>query len=123
MTTLVSVGTDGSSPANALCESPNMGSTAQFVAFSSLATNLATTNTNGIENAYVRDTCNGLGAGCMQKTALVSVSSTGLAGNAQSLNPVLTAQGHVVAYFSAASNIVNNDLNGFPDVFLGITTF
>ncbi|HEV2299217.1 MAG TPA: hypothetical protein VGR72_11950 [Candidatus Acidoferrales bacterium] len=121
-TSLVSVASNGTSPANGLCESPNMGNTAQFVAFSSLASNLVATSTSG-EQVYVRNTCNGFSTGCTASTALVSVSSTGLSGNGQSLNPVLTGTGHEVAFFSAASNLVNNDLNGFPDVFLTITTF
>lgn len=122
-TSLVSIATDGTSPANGLCESPNIGATSQFIAFSSLASNLTATSTNGVESVYVRNTCNGFSTGCTQKTALVSVSSTGLPGNAQSLNPVLTGTAHEIVFFSAASNLVNNDLNGFPDVFLAITTF
>ena len=122
-TTLVSVASDGTSPANGLCELPNMGNTAQFVAYSSLATNLTNASTNGIENVYVRNTCNGFSSGCTQGTAIVSVSATGVPGNSQSLNPVLTATAHEIAFYSAASNLVNNDLNGFPDVFLSITTF
>ncbi|HKW88190.1 MAG TPA: hypothetical protein VJN21_05485 [Candidatus Acidoferrales bacterium] len=122
-TSLVSIASDGSSPANGLCESPSMGNTAQFVAFSSLATNLVPATTNGIENVYVRNTCNGFSTGCTQSTALVSESSTGLPGNGQSLNPLLTGLGHEVVFFSAASNLVNNDLNGFADVFLAVTTF
>lgn len=121
-TSIVSVDPSGA-PANALCESPNMGNTPQFVAFSSLASNLVTTNTNGIENVYVRNTCTGFSTGCTPGTALVSVSVTGVAGNGASLNPVLTSTAHEVAFFSAASNLVNNDLNGFPDVFLTLTTF
>jgi hypothetical protein len=121
-TSIVSVDPSGA-PANALCESPNMGNTAQYVAFSSLASNLVATNTNGIENVYVRNTCNGFTTGCTQSTVLVSASSTGVPGNGASLNPVLTNTAHEIAFFSAASNLVNNDLNGFPDVFLAITSF
>lgn len=122
-TSLVSVGSDGVTPANDTSELPNMGNTAQFVAFSSLATNLTATSTNGFEDVYVRNTCNGLSSGCTPSTAIVSVSSTGVAGNAGSLNPVLTGTAHEIVFFSAASNLVNNDLNGFPDVFFAITTF
>jgi hypothetical protein len=122
-TSLVSVAPDGTSPANALCESPNMGNTAQFVAFSSLASNLVATTTNGQEQVYVRNTCSGFSTGCTPSTALVSVSSTGTLGNGSSLNPVLTSTAHEIAFFSAASNLVNDDLNGFSDVFLAITTF
>lgn len=101
-----------------------MSNTGQFVAFSSLSAKLTATNTNGIvENVYVRNLCTGISSGCTPSTAIVSVSSTGVAGNAGSLNPVLTGTAHELVFLSAASNLVNNDLNGFPDVFFAITTF
>lgn len=122
-TSLVSVATDGASPANALSETPSLGSTGQYVAYASLATNLTATATNGFENIYVRNTCiQGL-TGCVQSTAISSVSSIQVAGNGASLAPVINSAGHIVAFYSAASNLVNNDLNAYPDIFLGLTTF
>ncbi|HEV2289349.1 MAG TPA: hypothetical protein VGR81_10390 [Candidatus Acidoferrales bacterium] len=122
-TSLISVATDGVSPANALSESPSLGSTGQFVAYASLATNLTATPTNGFENIYVRNTCiQGLN-GCAPSTAISSVSAIHAAGNGASLAPVINGPGHVVVFYSAASNLVLNDLNAYPDIFLGITTF
>lgn len=122
-TVLVSVATDGTTPGNALSEKPSLGSTGQLVAFASLASNLVSTNVGGLENVYVRKSClTGLSS-CQTGTALVSISALGVAANGLSQNPVISGAGHVVAFYSAAGNLVNNDLNGFPDVFLGVTTF
>lgn len=122
-TSLISVAPDGSSPANALSENPSLGSTGQFVAFASLATNLSSTATNGLENIYARNTCIQGPAGCTVTTAIASVSAIKVAGNGASLNPVVSSAGHTVAFYSAASNLVTNDLNAFPDIFLAATTF
>lgn len=123
-TTVVSVAADGVTPANALSEHPSVGNTGQFIAFASQATNLSTASLNGLENVYVRNTCaNAAASGCTTSTALVSVSATKTPGTGASLNPVISGTGHIVSFFSAASNLVNNDLNGFPDIFLAVSTF
>jgi hypothetical protein len=51
------------------------------------------------------------------------MSATKTPGNGASLNAVISGTGHVVSFYSAAGNLVNNDLNGFPDIFLAATTF
>ncbi|HEV2222362.1 MAG TPA: hypothetical protein VGR84_05110 [Candidatus Acidoferrales bacterium] len=122
-TTIVSLAADNATPANALSEHPSIGNSGQFVAFASQASNLSTATLNGLENIYVYNTCiNGV-SGCKPSTVLVSVSATKTAGNGASLNPVISSTGHVVSFYSAAGNLVNNDLNGFPDIFLAATTF
>lgn len=122
-TTIVSLAADNATPANALSEHPSIGNSGQFVAFASQASNLSTATLNGLENIYVYNTCiNGV-SGCKPSTVLVSVSATKTAGNGASLNPVISGTGHIVSFYSPASNLVNNDLNGFPDIFLAATTF
>jgi len=122
-TTIVSLAADNATPANALSERPSIGNSGQFVAFASQASNLSTATLNGLENIYVYNTCINGASGCKPSTVLVSVSATKTAGNGASLNPAISATGHVVSFFSAAGNLVNNDLNGFPDIFLAATTF
>ncbi len=119
-TVLASVATDGVTPGNALSESPSLGNTGQFVAFSSQASNLVTTNVGGLENVYVRNGCLDQSSGCTAGTALISISATQAPGNGASLNPVISSNGLIVCFYSAASNLVNNDLNGFPDHFPGL---
>lgn len=122
-TTIVSLATDNATPANALSEHPSIGNSGQFVAFASQASNLSTATLNGLENIYVYNTCINGASGCKPSTVLASVSATKTPGNGASLNPVISSTGHVVSFYSAAGNLVNNDLNGFPDIFLAATTF
>jgi hypothetical protein len=122
-TTLVST-PDGVTPANGLSEHPSANSTGQFIAFSSLASNLAAT-ANGVENVFVRNTCLGVVPTCTTGVVLASIS-TGTAAppaNGSSLVPSISADGHTVSFFSNASNLVASDTNGLEDIFLGTTTF
>ena len=51
-------------------------------------------------------------------TELVSVSPGGTAGDAGSTLPLVSANGRFVAFQSDADNLVLNDVNGWPDVFV-----
>jgi Tol biopolymer transport system component len=52
------------------------------------------------------------------QTKLVSVSSTGVQGNDESRNSSISSDGRYVAFDSNASNLVDNDSNGFTDIFV-----
>jgi Tol biopolymer transport system component len=96
----------------------------RFVAFNSYATNLVLGGTSGTDHVFVRD--RKLGA-----TELVSVSSSGEQANDSSDNGLsnavaISADGRFVAFQSYASNLVPNDTNALPDIFvrdrkLGVT--
>jgi WD40-like Beta Propeller Repeat len=122
-TTLVST-PDGVTPANGLSEHPSSDSTGQFIAFSSLASNLGAT-VNGVENVFVRNTCLGVVPTCTTGVVLASISTgTGASpANGSSLVPSISADAHTVSFFSSASNLVARDNNGLEDIFLGTTTF
>lgn len=122
-TGLVSFASDGSTPGNALSENPSIENTGQFIAFASQASNLVTTNVGGMESVYVRNSCLNQPSTCTASTALLSQSTLQAPGNGASLNPVINGNGAIVAFYSSASNLVNNDLNGFPDLFLAFSTF
>jgi Tol biopolymer transport system component len=51
-------------------------------------------------------------------TVRVSVSTSGDRGNAESLDPAISGDGRFVAFESSASNLVPEDTNGYPDVFV-----
>jgi Tol biopolymer transport system component len=55
-------------------------------------------------------------------STLVSVASAGGSGNGDSTAPATSADGHVVAFTSAASDLVAGDTNGAEDVFVRDTT-
>ncbi len=123
---------DGVTPGNGLSEHPSISGAAEFVAFSSLASNFAKT-TNGIENIFVRNTCLAVDITCTQGLAIASIpqgtnGTPGSPSNASPSNgasyvPSISSNGQTVAFLSFGSNLVPNDTNGLEDIFLGSTTF
>jgi hypothetical protein len=82
------------------------------VAFSSEATNLVANDANGTDpDIFVRDRQLGL-------TELISVNSAGVQGNGPSNSAAISADGTHVAFWSNASNLVANDTNYSPDIFV-----
>jgi len=91
---------------------PSISDNGRFVAFVSLATNLATTNdTNQTADIYVRDRD-------MGTTERVSVNTDGVGGDNFSQLPSISGNGQFVAFESFATNLVNDDMNGEFDVFV-----
>jgi hypothetical protein len=82
-----------------------------FVTFDSVASNLVPLDTNGVRDVFVRNRSAGT-------TVLVSKSTGGLQGNAGSRFSTISANGQFVSFFSNASNLDKNDLNGATDVFV-----
>jgi hypothetical protein len=123
-TTLVSTATVAGIPGNGLSEHPSISASGQFVAFASLASNLANT-TNGVENIFVRNTCIAVIVTCTPALAVASIGNGTNASpsNGQSLVPSISSDGHTVSFLSFSNNLVPRDTNGVEDIFLGTTTF
>ncbi len=83
----------------------------RFVAFDSAATNLAPGDTNEHADVFIRDRRAGT-------TIRVSHGPRGALGNRESFSPDISADGRVVAFTSAASNLVRGDTNGVFDIFV-----
>jgi len=83
----------------------------RYVAFKSDSAELVPGDTNGTLDIFVRDLVTG-------RNQLVSVSSTGVPGNAHSSQPILSADGRHVTFYSEASTLVPGDTNGEWDVFV-----
>jgi hypothetical protein len=109
-TTLVSVNAAGGS-ADENCQPTGISTNGQFALFESPADNLAAGCTNTVNNIFVRDLVNNL-------TTLVSISTNGVEGNGNSYDSAITPNGRYVVFTSAANNLVPNDNNGIPDVFV-----
>src|SRR5262249_22172880 len=109
-TTRVSVASDGTQ-ANGASTNPAVSADGSLVAFRSLASNLVAGDTNGVADVFVRNRLTGV-------TERVSVASDGTQGNAQSINPVISADGRFVAFESTASNLVADDTNLASDIFV-----
>ncbi len=108
-TTRVSVTSDGSEAGGG--QTPSISADGRYVAFSSYASNLVQGDTNGKNDIFVHDRTTG-------QTTRVSVASDGSQANNNSYYPSISADGRYVAFFSAASNLVPGDTNGFYDVFV-----
>ena len=83
----------------------------RFVVFTSAASNLVPNDTNRAQDIFVRDRRAGT-------TKRVSLSSSGRQGNGTSGSAAISADGRYVAFGSNASNLVPDDTNGFPDIFV-----
>jgi WD40-like Beta Propeller Repeat len=81
----------------------------------------ANTETNvGVDEIFMRDTCQGAGAGaaCTPQTILVSAALIGTATDGASRTPSISANGRFVVFASDATNLVPGDNNGVSDIFL-----
>jgi Tol biopolymer transport system component len=115
----VSVASDGTQGNDAAWNRPFISAYGRYIAFDSNATNLVTGDTNGAQDAFIRDRVGRI-------TERVSVANDETQGNDDTWRPSISADGRYAAFVSLASNLVDGDTNGFADVFvrdrlLGIT--
>ncbi|MEE4331325.1 MAG: hypothetical protein V2J10_10675 [Wenzhouxiangella sp.] len=107
---LVSV-TPGGVSGNAASLEAAVSDDGNVVAFRSGASDLVTGDTNDRLDIFVRD----IGAGT---TVRVSVSSDGSEANQNSLEPDISGDGRFVVFRSNATNLVPDDSNQRPDIFV-----
>jgi len=91
--------------------SPCFSADARYLAYAVTSANVAT-DTNGLSDVYLYD-CQ-TGSNVLVSQAFNAPASA----DGDSDSPVISADGRFVAYRSAASNLVPNDANGVPDIFL-----
>jgi Tol biopolymer transport system component len=99
---------------------PAISADGRFVAFSSSATNLVAGDSNDVNDVFVRDRQ-------ANTTTRVSVATGGANANGGSDSPSISGDGRLVAFTSAATNLVDGDTNGQRDAFVfdrqtGVTT-
>ena len=110
-TALVSVNLSGSAGGNGDSLPVDLSEDGRFALFESSASDLIPGDTNQAADIFVRDLVS-------DSTVLVSVSVDGGVGNGTSRSPAMTPDGRWVAFVSAANDLVPDDTNGFPDVFV-----
>jgi len=110
-TTLVSVNSSGTGGGNDNSWPVSISTNGQFVLFESAASNLVSGDTNKSIDTFVRDLTHG-------QTLLVSVNTNGLSGNRDSSGSAMTPDGRYVTFLSSAFDLVSNDTNRIPDVFV-----
>src|SRR5262249_40872443 len=107
VTELVSLAMDGSQ-SNGPSLYPSISGDGNLVAFQSQATNLVPADTNDAADIFVRDR--------MHQTTERLCGS--VQGNDFSITPAISADGNVVAFASAATNLAPNDTNRRIDIFV-----
>lgn len=110
---LVSVSTTDNVTGNGLSDTPKLSRGGRYVAFVSLASDLVPGDTNGVRDAFVRDTWTGT-------TTRISVSSTGVQADRLVYDNgiSITPNGRYVTFVSSADNLVPGDTNSTWDVFV-----
>ena len=114
----VSVGPKGSE-ADGDSFSPSLSADGRFVTFHSDATNLVAGDTNGTTDVFVYDSKT-------KTTVLVSDPSGADTADGPSFSEgqsLIAANGTVVAFTGAATNLVSDDLNGVDDIFVANVLF
>jgi hypothetical protein len=110
--TRVSVRNDGEE-GDGDSDQPAISLDGRYVAYSSSATNLVSSDSNRTRDVFVHDRQTGT-------VSRVSVKSNGKQVNGDSTEPsiALRGDGYVVAFTSTAPDVVGNDGNGLTDVFV-----
>lgn len=108
--TLVSVASDGVQ-GNNYSLNPWISANGRFVAFSSLASNLVSGDTNFSFDAFLHDRRTA-------QTTRVSVASDGSQGTVGGYASSISGDGRYMVISSASSNLVEGDNNGYADVFV-----
>lgn len=83
----------------------------RYVVFESGSSDLVPGDSHGMNNVFVKDRLTGA-------TTQVSTSSTGVQGNGACFGPTISADGRFVAFTAHANNLVEDDTNGYSDVFV-----
>ncbi|MEO7454115.1 MAG: hypothetical protein ABIV13_05065 [Fimbriimonadales bacterium] len=109
-TTIESVGALGIQ-GNAISEAATISGQGQFVAFQSNASNLVAGDFNGVADCFVRDRTLGI-------TTRISVAWNGAEADAGCFYPWISTNGRYVTFYSAATNLVQGDMNGVTDIFV-----
>ena len=102
--TIQSVGFN-SNPADGNSISPSISAGGRYVTFISSATNLVDSDTNGVADVFVRDTCAGAPSGCTPTTQRVSIAATGIQANDASTSASISADGRYITFRSVATNL------------------
>ncbi len=112
LTRRVSVRSDGDQATGGTSSGPAISADGRWITYTSYATNLVDDDTNGVPDVFLNDRDTGL-------TRRVSVRSDGdQATGGTSSGPAISADGRWITYTSYATNLVDDDTNGVPDVFL-----
>lgn len=103
--------TSAGTPADAASWDPVISADGRYVGFSTDASNLEYSDTNGSYDIFVKDIQGG-------GVELLSKDLAGNEGNSWSIEPYISYGGGFVSFFSNATNLVAGDTNGVHEVFI-----
>lgn len=106
----VSVASDGTE-GNSSSQYPDISADGRYVAFESRSRTLVLPDANNAADIFVHDRVT-------RTTERVSIGTDGSESNQASFNPVISADGRVVAFEGWGFNLVPGDFNRAPDVFV-----
>ncbi|MEO0325479.1 MAG: hypothetical protein AAF447_21155, partial [Myxococcota bacterium] len=109
-TTRLSVDTGGGDPDGA-SQYPWISANGRYVSFTSSATDLVASDTNGVDDIFLADQTTG-------SIERLSVSSMGVQADLGSLRSSISSTGRYIAFASSATNLVTGDTLGKIDIFL-----
>ena len=94
-------------------DAPSISADGRYIAYSSTASDLVPSDTNGVQDVFVQDRSSGL-------TERISVADlSAVQGNARSFRASISADGRYVAFTSAATNLTAHaDTNGVLDIYV-----
>jgi Tol biopolymer transport system component len=97
---------------NGDCTQPSVSGTGGVVAFSSVATNLVTPDTNGaVADVFVKTIEDGA-------IEMADVNDAGDQANAAATQATISSDGHHVVFVSSATNLTTISVNGSPQVYI-----
>jgi len=102
-----STGVNGNGPS----VNPYLSADGTKVAFTSRSTNLDPMDKDALEDIYMKNLTTGT-------LTLLSTSSAGVKGNADSLNPAMSGDGSLVAFYSGATNLDPADTDPILDIYV-----
>jgi Tol biopolymer transport system component len=110
-TTLISVNLSSTGGGNGDSLPIGISTNGRFALFESAASDLVASDTNAVNDVFVRDVISNV-------TYLVSANTNGVTGNGVSRSSAMTPDGRFVAFVSGATDLVAGDTNGILDVFV-----
>jgi hypothetical protein len=108
-TTRVSTDSSGAQ-SNGASSGASVSTDGRYITFTSDATDLVASDTNGAADIFIKDTVTGT-------TSRVSTNTSGSQANSSSGSSYMTPDGRYVFFNSLASDLVAGDTNGVEDVF------
>lgn len=109
-TTLVSKDSNGVH-GNGNCVDSSVSTSGRLVLFESWADNLVVGDNNNKPDVFLHDRETG-------QTTMIAVNNVGGYANSRGYGPTISSNGRYILFDSYATNLVLNDTNGMPDVFL-----